>query len=151
LRPLSISSRCIRQSAATAGRRRTIRNGTDNRRLTMADHRLRRIIGSAVCICAALSVGGCGLLFPGPNPASVLVGDWKITPDPADHLQSFDIRASFNSDGKLTMVTATSPDGFTTRRDVDDSTTTEVNGDKVTLRIPAIPLDAVFEGTLSVD
>ena len=70
--------------------------------------------------------------------------------NPGD-LEGFDIQATFDADGQLTQVTAEGPQGGTASLDVDEATTTEVDGDNVTISIPAAGGARVVEGTLSED
>jgi hypothetical protein len=111
---------------------------------------MMRIIGWAGCVFTFVLFSGCGLL-PGPSPAAILAGDWQIKTTQPSPLDQFDIRANFNSDGKITQITTIPPFGGTTNLTVDNTTTTEVNGNEVTITIPGIGLDPVIKGTLSDD
>jgi hypothetical protein len=109
-----------------------------------------RIIMEAGCVLAFALLAGCGL-SPGPNPAAMLAGDWQIKTTQPGPLDQFDIRANFNADGKITQITTIPPFGGTTNLSVDNTTTTEVNGNEVTITIPEIGVNAVIRGTLSDD
>lgn len=105
---------------------------------------------------------GCALLMglvygcaPGGggegNPAAVLEGTWQVTFDEPGDLEGFDIQATFDANGQLVELRAVSPEGGMGTLDVDDATTTEVNGNDVTITIPAAAGERVLEGTLSED
>jgi len=102
-------------------------------------------------LVAMLTIAGCDILFPPANPAEVLAGTWKAVFDEPGDLELFDIQLTFDSDGLLTTITATGPDGVTSSLAVADATTSEVDGDQVTITIPALGGTRVFEGTLSAD
>ena len=116
----------------------------------ISKYRTPKIIGTTASVIAFGILGGCGL-FQIPNPAATLAGDWQVKTTQPGALDSDDIRAHFDENGKLTQITATAPDGGTASLDVDDTTTTEVDGNDVTITIPAIGLEPVIEGTLSDD
>ena len=108
-----------------------------------------KFIGATVCVLFVCLVSGC----PGvtENPAAVLEGTWQVTfAEPGD-VEVFDIQATFDADGQLTLITAEGPEGGTASLDVDESTTTEVDGDAVTITIPAVAGARILEGTLSED
>jgi hypothetical protein len=109
-----------------------------------------RIIRGAGCAFAIALLGGCGL-SPSPNPAAVLAGNWRIKTTQPGPLDQVDIQANLDADGKITQITATPPFGGTATLGVDNTTTTEVNGNEVTITIPEIGVNAVIKGTLSDD
>jgi len=92
---------------------------------------------------------GCNLFNPPENPAVVLEGTWQVVFDEPGDLEGFDIRVTFNAEGSLVEITAEAPEGGTASLDVDDATTSEVDGDQVTVSIPAAGGARAFEGTLS--
>jgi hypothetical protein len=116
----------------------------------MRGYQILRIITGGGCVFAFALLSGCGL-FQIPNPAATLAGDWQVKSSQPSALDSDDIRAHFDENGKLTQITATTPDAGTASLDVDNTTTTEVNGNDVTITIPAIGFEPVIEGTLSDD
>ena len=116
----------------------------------MRGYQVLRIITGAGCVFAFALFGACDA-FQGPNPAAILAGDWRIKTAQPGPLDQFDIRANFSADGKITQVTATPPIGGAANLTVDNTTTTEVNGNEVTITIPEIGVNAVVKGTLSDD
>jgi hypothetical protein len=103
------------------------------------------------CVVLVCLIGGCPNGGIVDNPAAVLEGTWQVTLDEPGDLEGFDIEVTFDNDGQLVEITAESPEGGTGSLDVDDSTTTEVDGDDVTVSIPAAGGARVLEGTLSED
>ncbi len=107
-----------------------------------------RVFGIVACVVLVCLVSGCPTA---ENPAAVLEGTWQVTlTDPGD-LEGFDIQATFDADGQLTQITAEAPEGGMATLDVDAATTTEVEGDAVTISIPAAGGARILEGTLSED
>ncbi len=102
-------------------------------------------------LVAMLTIAGCNLFGPASNPAAVLEGTWQAVFDQPGDLEGYDIRLIFDANGALTQITAAAPAGGTASLDVADTTTTEVDGNQVTITVPAVAGARVFEGTLSDD
>lgn len=102
-------------------------------------------MGLIGCVCL---IQGC----PGttPNPAEVLAGTWQLTFDEPGDLEGFDIQLTFDADGQLTEINAEGPEGGTASLEVDNAST-DVDGDEVTITIPAEGGNRIISGTLSED
>jgi hypothetical protein len=107
----------------------------------------KALVGSVALVI--LSVSGCNIFAP---PASaVLEGTWTATFDEPGDLEGIDITLTFDGNGQLVSIEAESDDGGTASLDVDNASTTEVDGSDVTITIPIADGTTVFEGTLSED
>jgi hypothetical protein len=100
-------------------------------------------------LVATLTIAGCELFAPPPNPAAVLEGTWQAVFDEPGDFEN--VQLIFDADGALTQITAESPGGGTASLDVAGTTTSEVDGNQVTITVPAIGGARVFQGTLSED
>lgn len=98
---------------------------------------------------AILTTAGCNIFAP--PAAAVLEGSWTAVFDEPGDLEGIDIVLTFDSNGQLVSIEAESEDGGTANLDVDNSSTTEVDGSNVTVSIPVAGGTTVFEGTLSED
>ena len=107
-----------------------------------------RIVTLGVCFCVVAMSSGCGIV---ENPAAVLEGAWEVTFEEPGDLEGFEITATFDGDGQLRSLTAEAPEGGTASLDVDEATTTTVDGDDVTITIPVAGGTRILEGTLSED
>jgi len=97
---------------------------------------------------AMFAIAGCP---PPSNSAAVLEGTWKAVFDEPGDLELFEIQLTFDSNGDLTQIKATAPEGGTATLDTSDTSTSEVDGDQVTITVPIAAGTRVFEGTLSED
>lgn len=105
----------------------------------------------ALCLFGVLgfAIAGC---TPGQdNPAAQLAGTWELTFEEPGDLEGYEIYATFDDNGQLTELSATSPEGGTANLDVDDATTTEVVEHDVTITIPRAGGESVFTGEISED
>ncbi len=91
-----------------------------------------------------------GCPFQTDNPAAVLEGNWSVTPATPGDFEGYQYEATFDQDGQLTQLSADGPAGQTATLDTAGSETT-VSGDDVTITIPRLTGESVFEGTLSED
>lgn len=105
----------------------------------------------ALCVISLVTLGGCNIFNPPVNEAAVLEGTWQADFEEPGDLEGFDVQLTFDSSGQLTEISAESPEGGTASLDVSDSTTTEVDGNQVTVSIPVAGGTRTFEGTLSDD
>lgn len=111
---------------------------------------MRKYLGRFLFL-AAVPFAGCNILTPPANPAAVLEGQWQAVFDEPGDLEGFDVQLTFDADGALTTITATSPEGAVATFNVDNATTSEVDGNQVTITIPSAAGERIFEGTLSED
>lgn len=107
----------------------------------------KALVGSLAL--AFLSVAGCNIFAP--PAAAVLEGTWTATFDEPGDLEGIEILLTFDGNGQLVSIEAESEDGGTASLDVDDASTTELDGSAVTITIPVANGTTVFEGTLSED
>jgi len=84
------------------------------------------------------------------NPAAVLEGLWSVTPEDPGEVEGVEYTATFDGDGQLLELRGIGPDGGVAVLDTTDSTT-EVDGDQVTINLPVLAGTRLFEGTLSAD
>ena len=110
-----------------------------------------RVCGLAVIGMCAL-IAGCPFTVIPDNPAAVLEGTWSVTPEDPGDFADWEFEATFDSQGDLTQLHAAGPEGETVTRNID-GTTTEVDGNDVTITVPNLTDTGVtvFEGTLSED
>lgn len=104
-------------------------------------------IGSMALACWSLT--GCNIFAP--PAAAVLEGTWTATFDEPGDLEGIEVLLTFDGNGQLVSIEAESEEGGTAGLDVDDASTTEVDGSSVTITIPVAGGTTVFEGTLSED
>jgi len=102
-------------------------------------------------LAAMIAVSGCNIFAPPDNPAAVLEGTWTLVFDEPGDLEGTDIELTFDANGELVEILATGPQGGTASLDVDAATTSEVDGDQVTITVPVAGGTRIFEGTLSAD
>lgn len=103
----------------------------------------------AVVLGAGLMAGCPFTPGNGGGDATVLEGTWDVTlAEPGDLVE---ITATFDADGKLQTITAENAAGGTATLEVDDATTSTVDGSDVTVTIPAAGGAITLEGTLSED
>ena len=102
-------------------------------------------------LVAMSTIAGCNNLGPGSNPAAILEGTWTAVFAVPGDLALADVQFIFDANGALTQITATPPAGATVTFNVTDATTTQVDGDQVTVTIPTAAGARIFTGTLSSD
>jgi hypothetical protein len=100
-------------------------------------------------LVASLAVSGCSI--SAPPEAAVLEGTWQAEFDEPGDLELVDVQFVFDANGALTQITATPPEGATITLNVSDATTSQVDGDQVTISVPIAGGTSIFEGTLSSD
>ena len=105
----------------------------------------------SICVPVALFfVFGCPVVPVTPPPEAVLEGQWDIIPAEPGEFALWSFVAVFNADGQLQSIEGTRPDGATASLAATGSTT-ELDGNAVTVSIPQGNVTKVFEGTLSAD
>ena len=95
------------------------------------------VLGSALVL-----LGGCPVV---PPASSVLEGVWMATTE-----EDVDVEITFDENGVVVTVVATNDQDVTAELTVTGATTT-IEGDNVTLQIPAGDVTVTFQGTLSDD
>jgi len=96
-------------------------------------------------------IAGCRTTPPAEeNPAAILEGLWSVTPEDPGEIEGVEYTATFDGDGQLLELRGIGPDGGVAILDTTDSTT-ELDGDQVTISVPVALGTRIFEGTLSED
>ncbi len=106
---------------------------------------------TCLCIGTCALIAGCRTTPPAEaNPAAILEGLWSVTPEDPGEIEGVEYTATFDGDGQLLELRGIGPDGGVAILDTTDSTT-ELDGDQVTISVPVALGTRIFEGTLSED
>ncbi len=106
---------------------------------------------TCLCIGTCALIAGCPTAPPAEeNPAAILEGLWSVTPEDPGEIEGVEYTATFDGDGQLLELRGIGPDGGVAVLDTTDSTT-ELDGDQVTISVPVALGTRIFEGTLSED
>ncbi len=95
-------------------------------------------------------IAGCPFFPSEPPPEAVLEGTWSITPAEPGDCVDCTYEALFDSNGDLSHLRATRPDGATATLTTDDAST-QLDGNDVVITVPGPAGARVFEGVLSED